>query len=77
MRHVAEASHQDLESIYTAFGWPLYRKYGHAYEGMKLALKYVVCLYLLLIMIIILLPPDKVSYFVSLDILFHPVFNGI
>eukprot|EP00033_Pygsuia_biforma_P001096 GCRY01001248.1.p1 GENE.GCRY01001248.1~~GCRY01001248.1.p1 ORF type:complete len:304 (-),score=56.67 GCRY01001248.1:147-1058(-) len=38
MRHVAEKCHVDLEELYTKFGWPLYRKYGHAYDALKLAL---------------------------------------
>jgi len=37
MRHVAELTHQNLETLYKQFGWPLYRKYGHAYDAFKLA----------------------------------------
>ncbi|KAJ3693257.1 hypothetical protein LUZ60_008737 [Juncus effusus] len=36
MRHVAETLSIDLEELYTTIGWPLYRKYGHAYEAFKL-----------------------------------------
>ena len=33
---LAEKSGMDLEQIYIRLGWPLYRKYGHAIEGLKL-----------------------------------------
>ncbi|PNT77569.1 hypothetical protein BRADI_1g65210v3 [Brachypodium distachyon] len=36
MRHVAETLEIDLEPIYQRIGWPLYRKYGHAFEAFKL-----------------------------------------
>ncbi|KAH9538891.1 hypothetical protein CY35_15G031400 [Sphagnum magellanicum] len=36
MRHVAETMEADLEDLYTHVGWPLYRKYGHAFEAFKL-----------------------------------------
>ncbi|KAF9594024.1 hypothetical protein IFM89_026876 [Coptis chinensis] len=36
MRHVAETLHLDLEDLYLHVGWPLYRKYGHAFEAFKL-----------------------------------------
>ncbi|RRT34798.1 hypothetical protein B296_00036772 [Ensete ventricosum] len=32
MRHVAETLDIDLEELYIHIGWPLYRKYGHAFE---------------------------------------------
>ncbi|CAI7795957.1 unnamed protein product [Closterium sp. NIES-53] len=32
MRHVAETSGVDVEELYTNVTWPLYRKYGHAFE---------------------------------------------
>ncbi|KAH9538890.1 hypothetical protein CY35_15G031400 [Sphagnum magellanicum] len=35
MRHVAETMEADLEDLYTHVGWPLYRKYGHAFETIK------------------------------------------
>lgn len=38
MRHVAEATNKQLEEVYTAIGWPLYKKYGHAYDAFKAAL---------------------------------------
>ncbi|KAJ3055610.1 hypothetical protein HK102_011319, partial [Quaeritorhiza haematococci] len=38
MRHVAEKLHLSLESLYVDFGWPLYKKYGHAYDAFKLAI---------------------------------------
>eukprot|EP01097_Dermamoeba_algensis_P005077 TRINITY_DN3239_c0_g1_i1.p1 TRINITY_DN3239_c0_g1~~TRINITY_DN3239_c0_g1_i1.p1 ORF type:complete len:355 (-),score=118.82 TRINITY_DN3239_c0_g1_i1:178-1242(-) len=37
MRHCAEVLHVPLEELYTKFGWPLYKKYGHAYDAFKLA----------------------------------------
>ncbi|GJP32212.1 hypothetical protein CLOM_g16808 [Closterium sp. NIES-68] len=36
MRHVAETSGVDVEELYTNVAWPLYRKYGHAFEAFKL-----------------------------------------
>lgn len=41
LRHVAEVKGLKLEDLYQKIGWPLYRKYGHAYDGFKIALKYV------------------------------------
>ncbi|KAI3906277.1 hypothetical protein MKW92_026994 [Papaver armeniacum] len=38
MRHVAQAKQFDLEDLYLSVGWPLYRKYMHAYEAFKLIL---------------------------------------
>lgn len=38
MRNVAEAVHRDAESLYTKWGWPLYKKFGHAYDAFKLFL---------------------------------------
>ncbi|GFY83477.1 eukaryotic translation initiation factor 2 subunit 1 [Actinidia rufa] len=35
MRHVAETLKLDLEDLYVHVGWPLYRKYGHAFEAFK------------------------------------------
>ncbi|WCJ37646.1 eukaryotic translation initiation factor 2 alpha subunit [Euphorbia peplus] len=35
MRHVAETLNINLEELYTYIGWPLYRKYGHAFEAFK------------------------------------------
>eukprot|EP00245_Coleochaete_scutata_P013848 TRINITY_DN5742_c0_g2_i1.p1 TRINITY_DN5742_c0_g2~~TRINITY_DN5742_c0_g2_i1.p1 ORF type:complete len:341 (-),score=93.97 TRINITY_DN5742_c0_g2_i1:603-1625(-) len=36
MRHVAEMMVTDLEDLYLHVGWPLYKKYGHAFEAFKL-----------------------------------------
>ncbi|BAT88262.1 hypothetical protein VIGAN_05171600 [Vigna angularis var. angularis] len=36
MRHVAETLNIDLEELYVHIGWPLYRKYGHAFEAFKI-----------------------------------------
>jgi len=38
MRHVAEKRDTTLEQLYEAVGWPLYKKYGHAYDAFKLCL---------------------------------------
>lgn len=38
LRYVAEQAGRSLESLYETVGWPLYRKYGHAYDAFKLAL---------------------------------------
>jgi translation initiation factor 2 subunit 1 len=42
MKHVAETMHQNLEDLYVKIGWPLYRKYGHAYDAFKRAITYAV-----------------------------------
>ncbi|XP_071732535.1 eukaryotic translation initiation factor 2 subunit alpha homolog [Rutidosis leptorrhynchoides] len=36
MRNVAKTMELDLEDLYIHVGWPLYRKYGHAYEAFEL-----------------------------------------
>ncbi|KAL0393259.1 UNVERIFIED_CONTAM: Eukaryotic translation initiation factor 2 subunit alpha [Sesamum radiatum] len=36
LRHVAETMDVHLEELYIHVGWPLYRKYGHAFETFKL-----------------------------------------
>jgi len=38
MRHVAETDHLELEPLYVQIAWPLYKKFGHAYEAFKLAI---------------------------------------
>lgn len=38
MRHVAEKRDMELEELYRQVGWPLYRKYGHAFDAFKAAL---------------------------------------
>eukprot|EP01100_Stratorugosa_tubuloviscum_P012845 TRINITY_DN6217_c0_g1_i1.p1 TRINITY_DN6217_c0_g1~~TRINITY_DN6217_c0_g1_i1.p1 ORF type:complete len:390 (-),score=215.30 TRINITY_DN6217_c0_g1_i1:92-1261(-) len=38
MRHVAEVTHTNLEDLYTTFGWPLYKKYKHAYDAFRLSM---------------------------------------
>ena len=50
LRHVADhlrTNYPDitLETLYKQIGWPLYRKYGHAYDAFKLALTYVIFLF--------------------------------
>lgn len=41
MRHTASVLNMKLEDLYTLYGWPLYKKYGHAYEAFKIAITYV------------------------------------
>ncbi|XP_059647815.1 eukaryotic translation initiation factor 2 subunit alpha homolog isoform X2 [Cornus florida] len=36
MQHVAQTANVDLEDLYIHVGWPLYRKYSHAFEAFKL-----------------------------------------
>ena len=38
LRHLAERRKLYLEDLYERIGWPLYKKYGHAYDAFKLAL---------------------------------------
>jgi translation initiation factor 2 subunit 1 len=39
LRHLAERKNYYLEELYVRIGWPLYRKYGHAYDAFKLAMQ--------------------------------------
>ena len=39
LRHVADMEGKSLETLYQTVGWPMYKKYGHAYDVFKLALK--------------------------------------
>jgi translation initiation factor 2 subunit 1 len=38
LRHVAERRKYFLQDLYERIGWPLYKKYGHAYDAFKLAI---------------------------------------
>eukprot|EP00529_Nitzschia_sp_RCC80_P025970 CAMPEP_0113461458 /NCGR_PEP_ID=MMETSP0014_2-20120614/11553_1 /TAXON_ID=2857 /ORGANISM="Nitzschia sp." /LENGTH=348 /DNA_ID=CAMNT_0000353223 /DNA_START=164 /DNA_END=1210 /DNA_ORIENTATION=+ /assembly_acc=CAM_ASM_000159 len=38
LRHLAERRKYFLEELYQRIGWPLYRKYGHAFDAFKLAI---------------------------------------
>jgi translation initiation factor 2 subunit 1 len=38
MRHVSETTQRGLEELYIQFGWPLYHKFGHAYDAFKVAI---------------------------------------
>lgn len=38
MRHVAEKLDMELEALYQLIAWPLYRKFGHAFDAFKLAI---------------------------------------
>ena len=37
-RHVAERRKWYLEDLYERIGWPLYKKYGHAYDAFRLSI---------------------------------------
>lgn len=37
VRHVAETVGVDMIDLYTRWGWPLYRRYNHAYDGFRIA----------------------------------------
>lgn len=39
MRHVAEKRDVELKELYARVGWPLYRKFGHAFDAFKVALR--------------------------------------
>ena len=36
LRHVADMEGKSLETLYQTVGWPMYKKYGHAYDAFKL-----------------------------------------
>jgi translation initiation factor 2 subunit 1 len=38
LRHVAEVKKKNLEYLYQTIGWPLYKRYGHAYDAFKIAM---------------------------------------
>ena len=38
MRHVAERLDVELEELYRKVGWPLYKKFNHAYDAFKLSI---------------------------------------
>lgn len=38
LRHLAERRKYYLEDLYERIGWPLYKKYGHAFDAFKLAI---------------------------------------
>ena len=40
LRNVAEKVKIDLEKLYEDIGWPLYRKYEHAFDAFKISLLY-------------------------------------
>lgn len=41
MRHVAEKCEVEMDLVNEMVAWPLYKKYGHAYEAFKLSISYV------------------------------------
>merc|ERR1711977_639774 len=38
MRHVAEKTGRDMDEVNALVAWPLYKKYGHAYDAFKLSI---------------------------------------
>ncbi|CAO3673646.1 unnamed protein product [Rhizopus stolonifer] len=38
LRHVAEKNDIALQTLYETIGWPLYKKFGHAYDAFKVAI---------------------------------------
>lgn len=38
MRHVAEKTGTEIDHVNQLVAWPLYKKYGHAYEAFKLSI---------------------------------------
>ncbi|CEP18912.1 hypothetical protein [Parasitella parasitica] len=38
LRHVAEKNDMPLQELYESVGWPLYKKFGHAYDAFKMAI---------------------------------------
>lgn len=38
LRHIASSYNKTLEEMYQLIGWPLYKKYGHAYDAFKAAI---------------------------------------
>ena len=38
MRHVSKKFEVGVETLYTKFGWPMARKFGHTYDGFKWAM---------------------------------------
>merc|ERR1712050_344672 len=38
LRHVSEVQHIDMEALYRLTAWPLYEKFGHAYEAFRAAI---------------------------------------
>ena len=43
VRHVAETTGNEVEPLYEAIGWPLYKAYGHAFEAFKACPGSMVC----------------------------------
>eukprot|EP00588_Corethron_pennatum_P001909 CAMPEP_0194299316 /NCGR_PEP_ID=MMETSP0169-20130528/60654_1 /TAXON_ID=218684 /ORGANISM="Corethron pennatum, Strain L29A3" /LENGTH=362 /DNA_ID=CAMNT_0039049405 /DNA_START=179 /DNA_END=1267 /DNA_ORIENTATION=+ len=39
LRHLADSRRLFLDELYEKVGWPLYKKYGHAYDAFKLAMQ--------------------------------------
>ncbi|GAA5913597.1 hypothetical protein JCM8208_003983 [Rhodotorula glutinis] len=38
MRHVAERTNKDMDEVNSIVAWPLFKKYGHAYDAFKLSI---------------------------------------
>ena len=39
LKYIAGEQKMTLEGMYQLIGWPLYKKYGHAYDAFKLAIR--------------------------------------
>eukprot|EP00484_Ammonia_sp_Unknown_P030829 CAMPEP_0197053730 /NCGR_PEP_ID=MMETSP1384-20130603/27915_1 /TAXON_ID=29189 /ORGANISM="Ammonia sp." /LENGTH=306 /DNA_ID=CAMNT_0042486671 /DNA_START=110 /DNA_END=1030 /DNA_ORIENTATION=- len=39
LRHVAKNTNYGVEELYQRFGWPMAKKFGHAYNGLKYAME--------------------------------------
>ena len=39
LKYIAKDQKKTLEEMYQLIGWPLYRKYGHAFDAFKLAIR--------------------------------------
>jgi len=38
LKYAAEVEKEDLEGVYQKFGWPLYKKHGHAYDAFLMSI---------------------------------------
>lgn len=61
LRYVASTQNVALKDLYERVGWPMYRKFGHAYEAFKLAVTCVPCAELCVSSVCPVLAPDPCS----------------
>ena len=66
MRHVADRTNRDMDDVNSIVAWPLFKKYGHAYDAFKLS---ITCVRLFLLRP---LPPSLLSLSLSLVPLSFP-----